>query len=990
MAATITPDGELTYVSMPIEKMEETEDGNIIVYGKCTDDTLDSDLQKVDMEWSREALQKWMDTGPNIRVQHQGQRDPAGVGLKVDFTPDGHYLKALVVESEAKNLVKHGALRAFSVGISRPIIVRDPAGKAINGIIKGDENSAIAEVSLVDRPANPSCGFQLVKSDKSGRPEFTGKMFGDTSAYLTAGDDTGTIDHEGTGVSKSADTVPVDLPSDVSISFSPADLAKLLNHRKIAEERVASGEITEKRKMDPDVGGGVDRDKIPAEDFAGRDRSFPIVTPGDVSDAASSIGRAGADNFSSDQLKRNIIRIARRKGESFVAELPASWKKGKDSKKADDAAEVEKGYAMDADLEKDKTAKKGKGKKPAFPGAAKPFNDSDADGKDESADPDATKKPVKAKKAKKSDDTAEVIKKDKIVCPNCGAIQSEGHEFCSECGKKIPENPKEVKKNHDFMCLGCEKELDKGERFCPGCGKKNPGYLPMADAKIEANKGHNPGPGAGVVGEGAANIKAVPEHREPDGKYVEEFERDLKLEDGDEEREIRESEERQGPALKAVMHFKSLNVPYDLGALHDLTCAAYHPEQADKAHPGQTFASVDTSAWQQKALDMAASAPLDEARKAAQMWQYALTLKNADPVELNEIRDEVHKAFQDANPGPGSAPTPGMLCAGDYKRPYISEGHANPSTDHSGPHTFSGFGTQIEGSDFHREFLTSGHAERSPSNKNQAVIEPAPLPPGMSRTYYRNAQREAARSAMGAMHDHIAQTFPDLCPMEGPGRGGEPAEGSRPVPVPGSANKSETAAVAKGKKTPPEPLETKPNKGMMKKSPTKKTNSEVIADAKPKKIKAGKVKKGVKPAPKAPETAVKAIGTHGVLSVEPDLIKSAVTEATSGLSERLDVLTKELEAQRKKNKKLQAVVDQLCDLPDPREAPFKGLAQHPVKVDKSLADALPAGARTVAEYADSVRRAEIAAMQAQARNSSNPVEREAAWSALNKMVGMPI
>src|SRR6202034_3528133 len=35
----------------------------------------------------------------------------------------------------------------------------------------------------------------------------------------------------------------------------------------------------QKRKMDPDVGGGVDRDKIPAEDFAGKDRSFPIVTP---------------------------------------------------------------------------------------------------------------------------------------------------------------------------------------------------------------------------------------------------------------------------------------------------------------------------------------------------------------------------------------------------------------------------------------------------------------------------------------------------------------------------------------------------------------------------------------------------------------------------------------------------------------------------------------------------------------------------------------
>lgn len=76
---------------------------------------------------------------------------------------------------------------------------------------------------------------------------------------------------------------------------------------------------------DPNVGGGVDRDKLSAGDFAGKNRSFPIVTPGDVSDAASSIGRAGPGNYSPDQLKSRIISIAKRKGPSFVAQLPAAW-----------------------------------------------------------------------------------------------------------------------------------------------------------------------------------------------------------------------------------------------------------------------------------------------------------------------------------------------------------------------------------------------------------------------------------------------------------------------------------------------------------------------------------------------------------------------------------------------------------------------------------------------------------------------------------------
>lgn len=98
-------------------------------------------------------------------------------------------------------------------------------------------------------------------------------------------------------------------------------------------------QMTEKDN-DPNVGGGVDRDKIPAEDFAGKNRSYPIVKPGDVSDAASSIGRAGADNYSSDTLKANIIRIATRKGASFVAELPKAWSDTKESADIDLTSDV--------------------------------------------------------------------------------------------------------------------------------------------------------------------------------------------------------------------------------------------------------------------------------------------------------------------------------------------------------------------------------------------------------------------------------------------------------------------------------------------------------------------------------------------------------------------------------------------------------------------------------------------------------------------------
>ena len=1002
MAATLTAEGDLLYFSIPFEK-EETPDGNVLVYGKCTDYTLDSDLQRIDLDWSEKALQAWMDSGPNIRVQHQAQRDPAGVGISVDYTPDGHYLKALIVESEAKNLVKCGALRAFSVGISRPVIDRDPTGVAKNGIIRGNDQTEIAEVSIVDRPANPSCGFQMVKKSSSDGPGFVVKSFGNIQGLIDKGS-MGTITAEGTTVSKSADTVAVDLPKDVSVAFSPTDLAKLLEHRRIAEKRVIEGEIIEKRDIDPDVGGGVDRDKIPSKDHVDpKGRRFPVVTPGDVEDAVSSYGRA-KPLIPMDTFKKRLTAIARRKGPSFVAALPEKWKDASGMKKSEGSQDVEK-------------AKKG-GKKP-FAGAAEPFGkpkdgkpDDKSPDKADEAKPDVTKKPKMSKKSYSSEDMtagggkpsknakkpkkAEKGKKvkmpkkvklpkkvkkvpdflaaekgkTKVMCPSCGAVVHDKHNFCPECGKKIPADAKVVEKNHNYLCLNCGYELDKGEQYCPNCGKKNPGYLPEADTKVKTFKGKKPTPGKGVAGRGARNINPVPAHREPDGKYMEEFERDASIEDGDEASEIRASDALQGPALKTRSFFKSIGVPAELGALHDLTCASYHPMTADKAHPGSSVTEVDVAWWQQKAFDAAASSTLEEAREAAKMWQHALALKNADPVEIVSLRDEAHKMFCDANPGPGTFPEPGELMPGQFKRPYLTEGHANPSPGRGGSVDAKVPTEDVEAADFHRDHLDAGHASDSPSNKSHTpIIAPAPLPPGMSRTYYRNAERDAARSAMTAMHDHIAHTFPDLCPMEGPGSGGEPAMGARPVPIPSSANKS-----AKGKK-----VLKKGRKGAVVKKNVKRVKSA--------KDMVTKSAVGSKVAPSTKKVAPKKSSVNKS-AARARLVKAAVAQATGPLSGQLKSVTKALKTAQRHNKKLQARVDTLGAMPDPREAPFRGVAQQTPSMLSKSAKPLPAGARSVAEYAEQVKLNEIRAMQEQAR-SHDPAEREAAWNVLMKMGGLP-
>lgn len=880
MAATLTPSNELTFISFPIDKFEKTVDGDLIVYGKATDGSVDSDEQIVDTDFSQKAIQEWLATGANVRVQHNAQRDPAGVGIEANTDADGTtWVKSLVCEPVAKTLVEKKALRAYSVGIARPKIVRDNVARG-GRIVDGQ----IVEISLVDRPANKNCGIQLVKADKDGGAEWVGKMFGDNDMLLKN------------------DSVTVDLPRDVSVSFSPADLAKLLRHREIAE----------KRQMDPSVGGGVDRDKIPAADFAGRDRSFPIVTPGDVQDAASSIGRAGSSNYSSDKLKANIIRIARRKGDAFVAQLPESWKKelGISARKGDDVTDVEKGDA-------------------AFPGAHEPFSSEhqavdghtghkaaetdDDDGEDHVAEPDETKG---AKGAK--------------TCPGCGKGFDADSKLrsCPSCGKKLPKSggkPKDEAMKSMSCCGGCSCDgactgcgncscecgkcmgmgkTDKGAGTCPQCGHSGSGkFCSECGAKMGAMKTDKPTPGDDVVGE---HVTAVPEHREPDGPAIEALEHDMHV------------PTVPDASVKAAERVKSVGASFDLGALHDLTCPAFDRAEVGKAYPSHDLHTVDVSAWQQKALDAAANASLDEAQKMTQLWQHVVTIKGADHDMLDEIRDEAHKSFQDANPGPGSFPTPGELSPVRFNRPFITEGHATPSTDHDAPNSAHVPTSTITAEQFTRGYVSDGHAAQSPSNKG--------------RSFYRNIQRDAARAALSAMHDHIAQTFPDLCSMHADRH-------------PGTAPNANPAATHVGKSV-----------------------EEPMASTAAPEVKKSKKDKG--------KVITKAV------SVDADLIKSTVTDALTPLIAQVKMLTKALDEERVKNARLAETVEELSNLPDPTVTAFKGVAAQ-----NALKSSAPV-VSTVASAAERTQAALMAALTEQARHSPDPSQREAAWAKLYQMNGI--
>lgn len=143
-------------IYMPLIQKERQSDGTLLVTGVATDDTLDIDEQICDPQWLERAMPAWFKYG-NIREQHSN----IAAGVATNLVQDGtrHIVTARVVDPNSVMKVESGVLKGFSVGIRNPRVATDkaaPGGRIIDG--------EIVEVSLVDRPANPSCLIELAKS----------------------------------------------------------------------------------------------------------------------------------------------------------------------------------------------------------------------------------------------------------------------------------------------------------------------------------------------------------------------------------------------------------------------------------------------------------------------------------------------------------------------------------------------------------------------------------------------------------------------------------------------------------------------------------------------------------------------------------------------------------------------------------------------------------------------------------------------------------
>ena len=550
MAATLTPDqDEVVHYSFPIEKREDTEtvspvDGtpDIWIWGKATDGTVDGDREIVDPEWSAKALQQWADTGGNVRMSHDAKR-PVGKGHQVQVTTDGHYVKSLIADPLAKHFIRQGVLNDYSVGISGPDFRYgdrrlDPEGKALRVITgKADGSSRVVELSVVDRGSNFNSRFQMVRKSAGDGFEFTGQMVGDEDEIAKAAPAALTKAFHG-------DTVNVDVPKSATITFSPDDLAKLLDHRRAAEERetealkavIAAESAVYKRDIDVAT-----RRRLLSQGRAlpGDHPSYPIENHEDAGNAVT-LALSGHGNVAA--AKKLIRRIARKEGWQDILDR-LDGKTGGDAEKADgcktcggsgkimdghrDCPDCD-GASGDADAGKEVT-----------PAVAKDDDGGEDDGKDEEEGA------LHHDDGQDDDTDSDADAMDKSAAPKAAE---------PDMAKKPPKVP----------CPACKKPNKAKARFCGKCG-----------ASMTAEKASKPTPADHAEGAAEAAIQPVPEHREPDGPAFEAFEHDAGLPT------VPDADVMQ----RVAAHHKAIGVPYDAGWLHDLLCPAFAPGTAKMAHP---------------------------------------------------------------------------------------------------------------------------------------------------------------------------------------------------------------------------------------------------------------------------------------------------------------------------------------------------------------------------------------------------------------------
>jgi len=340
---------DITYAYFGNLTVKRGDDGYMRVKGLATDATLDLDEQICDPEWLKTAMPEWFKIG-NIREMHQSKA--IGKAMEMEQSGTGFVVEAKIVDSEAARLVEEGIYTGFSVGIKGARV--EKSADAPGGMIRSGK---IVEVSLVDRPANPSCVIELAKSVKGKLVKGTAmadieKDAIDTEAIMTEPKGAPTELYEaiqactacaGTGKKTNTASEEFDTPCEVcngtgeqpeglvddQVQNSPT-IPQNMDNRDIKAADADDAEVTEPEVEKKDY-TQAERELAGDKGEALPDGSYPIKTVGDLKNAIQAFGRAKDPA----KVKAHIKTRAKALGREDL--IPDKWK-GADAElvKADD------------------------------------------------------------------------------------------------------------------------------------------------------------------------------------------------------------------------------------------------------------------------------------------------------------------------------------------------------------------------------------------------------------------------------------------------------------------------------------------------------------------------------------------------------------------------------------------------------------------------------------------------------------------------------
>ena len=344
---------DITYAYFGNLTVKRGDDGYMRVKGLATDATLDLDEQICDPEWLKTAMPEWFKIG-NIREMHQSKA--IGKAMEMEQSGTGFVVEAKIVDSEAARLVEEGIYTGFSVGIKGARVEKsaDAPGVMIR-------SGKIVEVSLVDRPANPSCVIELAKSVKGELVK--GAAMADiekdainTEAVMTEPEGAPTELYEaiqactacaGTGKKTNTASEEFDTPCEVcngtgeqpeglvddQVQNSPTIPQNMDNETANRDIKAADADDTEVTEPEVEKKEYTQAERELAGDKgeALPDGSYPIKTVGDLKNAIQAFGRAKDPA----KVKAHIKTRAKALGREDL--IPDKWK-GADAElvKADD------------------------------------------------------------------------------------------------------------------------------------------------------------------------------------------------------------------------------------------------------------------------------------------------------------------------------------------------------------------------------------------------------------------------------------------------------------------------------------------------------------------------------------------------------------------------------------------------------------------------------------------------------------------------------